>query len=177
MPSTGSLLLGLALLLLVGLFIVRPLFFSSATPVRAVRSKREQLQAEKEAIVAQIRALDFDHETSKIPDAEYQQTRERLLAAAAAVLQQLDSLEPAGGGDADSADEIEAAIAQRRRQRVGADIEAAVAQRRARPQPAVAIAGNGHGAVQDSSAGFCPQCGQPHDSGDLFCAYCGQRLD
>lgn len=183
MPSTGSLLLALALLVAVGLFVVRPLLFAPPSPAQVARSKREQLEAEKEQILAQIRALDFDFETGKMPEVEYRQSRERLLGEAAALLQQIDSLAPAGAAAPveTGADEIEAAIAARRRQRAAADIEAAVAQRRAQTQavtsrqPAAVAAGNGHGEV--SSRAFCPQCGQPHDEGDRFCAYCGQKLD
>lgn len=185
MPPIGSLLLALALFLVVALFVVRPLLFAAPSAAQIARSKREQLQAEKEQILAQIRALDFDFETDKMPEAEYQQARERLLAAAAALLQQIDSLAPAAGPEAaagNGVDEVEAAIAARRRQRVAADIEAAVAQRRAQTQsvagrqPAAIVAGNGHGSERSGRA-FCPQCGQPHDEGDRFCAYCGQKLD
>lgn len=164
---------------------MRPFLFAPPSSAKIAGDKREQLEAEKEQILAQIRALDFDHETGKLPETEYQRTRERLMVEAAALLQQMDDLAPAGearpaeGG----ADEIEAAIAERRKQRAAADIEAAVAQRRtqsqgiaSRQRAVLVAAGNGHG---DETAGraFCPQCGQPHDESDSFCAFCGQKLD
>ena len=93
MPPIGSLLLALALLVVVGLVVVRPFLFAPPSSQLA-RSKRDRLEAEKEQILAQIRALDFDYETGKMPDAEYGQTRERLLVEAAALLQQIDNLEP-----------------------------------------------------------------------------------
>jgi hypothetical protein len=174
MLSTGSLLLALALLVIVGIYVLRPLLSAPAAPRRAP-GKREALESEKEAILAQIRTIDFDHETGTLLDEDYEQLRARLVAAAADVLRELDVLEPAAPTAAAELDEIEAAVAQRRRQRAAADIEAAVAQRRTRPQPeAVAVAGNG-----SSTAGrlFCPQCGQAAVKGDRFCAYCGHQLD
>jgi len=184
MPPIGSLLLALALLVVVALVVVRPFLFAPPSSAQATRSKREELEAEKEQLLAQIRTLDFDHETGKMPDAEYQQTRERLLVEAAALLQQIDSLEPASDARPEKAavDEIEAAIAERRRQRAAADIEVAIAQRRAQSQGvasrerAAVVAGNGHGGEAGGRA-FCPQCGQPQDEGDRFCAFCGHKLD
>ncbi len=184
MPPIGSLLLALALLVVVALVVARPFLFAPPSPAQVTRSRGEELEAEKEQLLAQIRGLDFDHETGKIPDAEYQQTRERLLVEAAALLQQIDSLEPASKTRPEKAavDEIEAAIGLRRRQRAAADIEAAIAQRRAQGQGvasrqrAAVVAGNGHGGEAGGRA-FCPQCGQPHDEGDRFCAYCGQNLE
>lgn len=185
MPPIGILLLALALLVVVGLFVLRPFLFAPPSSAQIARGKREQLEAEKEQILTQIRALDFDHETGKIPEVEYQQTRERLLVEAAALLQQIDDLAPADEprpGET-GADEIEAAIAERRKQRAAADIEAAVAQRRtqsqgiaSRQRAALVAAGNGHGG-ETAGRAFCPQCGQPHDESDRFCAYCGQKLD
>ena len=133
MPPIGSLLLALALLVVVGLVVVRPFLFAPPSSAQLARSKRDRLEAEKEQILAQIRALDFDYETGKMPDAEYGQTRERLLVEAAALLQQIDSLEPVSDARTEDAglDEIEAAIAERRKQRAAADIEAAIARRRA----------------------------------------------
>jgi hypothetical protein len=176
MPSPGSLLLALALLVIVGIYVLRPLLSASAPAAsRRAPGRRETLESEKEAILAQIRIIDFDHETGTLPDEDYEQLRARLVAAAANVLRERDALEPVAPAAAAELDEIEAAVAQRRRQRVGADIEAAVAQRRAQPQPeAVAVGGNGD---STSSRLFCPQCGQAAVKGDRFCAYCGQQLD
>jgi len=58
-----------------------------------------------------------------------------------------------------SDDEIEAAIARRR---------ANVASARSKPKQA--------SQDDNSSGGFCPQCGQPADADDRFCTHCGHQL-
>jgi hypothetical protein len=150
--TTGSILLGFALLILVVLFLAQP--FLRAPERESGRSRsdaRQALLAQKEAILAQIRSLDFDHETGKMPDEVYQPQRAQLVAAAAAVLQQAES----GEWEVESRTGVEA------------EIEAAVS--RLRQGRSTAGQGNGKG-------GFCPQCGQPTDVGDRFCAACGHRL-
>jgi len=101
--TTGSILIGIALFLIVGLFIARP-FLTPAPPAEVV-TEREMLEAEKEALLARIRALDFDAETGKQDSKEWEGEREFLLEKAADVLKKLDETE-----DVDAA--IEAAIAK-----------------------------------------------------------------
>ena len=88
-----AILLALALLILAGVFVTRPLWMPHATeePKQAL-SRREALEAEKAVLLDEIRALDFDHETGKIPEAVYQQQRQRAVQQAAEILQQLDTL-------------------------------------------------------------------------------------
>ena len=174
--AIGSILVGVALLALVGIFIARP--FLRPQERSAALTEQEQLLIEKEALLDQIQALDFDLDTGKVPPEVHALQRERLLEQATAVLQ---ALEVAGGDptyipdeaeDAPSADgdlsvdadiEIEAAIARMRQQRSPAPTAPADAPAAAAPL------GNGH-------ARFCPQCGTPTDPGDRFCAHCGHNL-
>lgn len=101
--TTGSLLIGIALLLIVGLFVARPFLVPSPPP--EVVTEREMFEAEKEALLARIRALDFDVETGKQATEEWEGEREFLMQKATEVLKQLDEAE-----DTDAA--IEAAIAK-----------------------------------------------------------------
>lgn len=101
--TTGSLLIGIALLLIVGLFVARPFLVPSPPP--EVVTEREMFEAEKEALLARIRALDFDAETGKQATEEWEGEREFLMQKATEVLKQLDEAE-----DTDAA--IEAAIAK-----------------------------------------------------------------
>lgn len=169
--AIGSILIGVALLILVGLFIARP--FLRAQDSEAVQTERQLLLEEKEYLLDQIQALDFDHETGKIPTEVHELQRARLMEQATAVLQEIDLAggapisTPALDDQADTAVdvdiEIEAAIARLRRQRAQKKIETSASV------PAAAAATNGH-------ARFCPQCGTPTDPDDRFCANCGHNL-
>lgn len=182
--TIGSLLLGVALLVGVGLFVTRPVF--RRDPQRRRRmSQRRALALQKEAVLTEIRALDFDNETGKVSQEEYQEQREAKVAEAAELLQRIDALDerfleadmapatadqPASAGQADGKlDEIEAAIARRRAKAPPARVAPAPAA--AEPDPRTTVA-----PANVSGDSFCPQCGQPADANDRFCAYCGHRL-
>lgn len=163
--TIGSILLGAALFFLVVLFLARPFLENreeTAQQRRKRRARRARLQEAKEAILAEIRQLDFDHDTGKLPDEQHKVERAQLMAAAAEVLQELDALSqtgpppaaPAPEKTADLDDDIEAAIARRRKRR---------ATRQAAP-------------AQNGAARFCPQCGRRVDAEDRFCATCGYNL-
>jgi RNA polymerase-binding transcription factor DksA len=121
----------LVLLTLAGLYISRPLIIPHAGIPKPM-TPRERLLAEKIGVMARIRDLDFDVETGKIPQSEHQHLREPLLARAAALLQQIDEMDSrlekkiasrrvTTTADRHSStrfdDEIEAAVARRRRGR------------------------------------------------------------
>ena len=160
--ATGSILLGMALLVLTGLFIARP--FMRPREEEGDLTEYQLLQEEKEVLLDQIQALDFDFDTGKIPKDVHQLQRARLMEEATAVLKSIDQ----AGGDGDTAVpdavdldiEIEAAIARIRQQRRHKEFA---------PTPAAGLATNGH-------ARFCPQCGTPTDPDDRFCANCGHKL-
>jgi RNA polymerase-binding transcription factor DksA len=162
--TIGSILLGVALAVLVGLVLARPLLQASREEQGKV-SRRQLLLAEKEAILAQIRDLDFDHDTGKMPDEIHQQQRAQLMNSAADVLRQLEQLEvkasqppdPVANGAVDVDDDIETAVARMRQAR----------KVKSAPKPTTASANGG---------GYCPQCGHPFDAGDKFCVSCGQKL-
>lgn len=143
--TIGSILLALALFILVVLFLARP--FLAPTSHEPAPLPHQKLLAKKETLLEQIRLLDFDFETGKVPEESYQPQRAYLLQEAATVLQQIDQLSPADSS-------------------IEAQIETAVSQlRQHKPAPAM----NGKG-------GYCHQCGQPVDLEDKFCASCGQKL-
>ncbi len=145
--TTGSILLTIALIIVLLLYLLRP--FLIASTLSEKQTVQQQLLAQKEQLIDQIRALDFDQITNKIPEEVYQAQRYHLIRQAALVTQQLDSY------TADPAD-IETAI------------ETAVA--RLRHQPQASPPSNGQ------PSRFCPQCGQATDANDKFCAACGHQL-
>lgn len=188
MINTGSILLGVALLLVVALILARPFFMARYR--QEAFTEREALEAQKEALLAQIRELDFDHETGKLPDEVHKQRRTELVGEAAAVLQQLDDLKPAKEQDdgkvpAGTEEEIEAAVSRLRRVRAAApvaegggpdEIEDAVARLRGKPAEGNGAAGEEERPAAEKGPRYCPQCGQPRDAGDKFCAYCGHHF-
>lgn len=195
--TIGSVLLGIALLTVVGLFLARP-FLRPPVTQRRDFSNREALEAQKEAILTQIRELDFDHETGKVPQEEYESLRPRLLTEAAVVLKELDALQPVASSPT-APEDMEAAIARLRKKTDKArptssglesttsrdEIEAAVSK--LRQQRVAAATGNGQststsGGVTTATAsakkraGFCSQCGEARESDDKFCAHCGHAF-
>jgi hypothetical protein len=168
--TIGTIFAGLALLILVGLILARPFLMSSGQRPRngQARGPRQVLLAQKEALLRQVRELDFEHETGKLPDEVYQPQRAQLIAETTAVLQQLDDL-----ADGELETPSEAPVPD-----VEAEIEAAVArlrQTRAKTTTAKATVTKAAGTT-NGKGGFCPQCGQPVDRGDKFCATCGHKL-
>ncbi len=141
--TIGAILFSLTILILVALFLVRPFF---RPPLPEVTSDRQQLLDQKEGLLVAIHALDFDHDTGKLPDEEYEQQRSALMSQAAVTLKALDEL-PAQPVDSDVYAQIEAALSKVKQQ---------------------------HAAAANGAAHFCTNCGRPLDAGDKFCAHCGQ---
>jgi NADH pyrophosphatase NudC (nudix superfamily) len=176
--SIGSLLLGVTLLILVGLYLARPFLLANAR-LRRRTSLRQELLADKEGILAQIQVLEFDYETGTLPEEDYRQQREQLVAEAAEVLKSLDELSepsealPAAGSEK----EIEAAVSRLRRQ-----------PRRTEPTPVktapkpvtvpkpAAVNTAEKSTPTNGQVKFCAQCGQPVEKADNFCAYCGHKI-
>ena len=128
--TIGSVLLGLALLLLVVMYIARPLLSTETRRRLRMRSRpnnRQSLLAQKEALLAQIHELDFDFETGKLHEADYGQQRAALMFQATAVLKQIDEFD--GEIEAGAAAVREEADASRKGDR-DSEIEAAVARLR-----------------------------------------------
>lgn len=147
----GSLLLSLALVIIVAAFVARPLVEQAANH-RESASPADDLIARREAVLIELRDLDFDHATGKVSDGDYAEQRARLVAKGSEVLRALDQLTIAHDSSDSLDDEIEKAVAARRTK---------AARASAAPQP---------------SGAACPQCGQPLRSGDKFCATCGASL-
>jgi NADH pyrophosphatase NudC (nudix superfamily) len=167
--TPGAILFGIALLILVVLYIAQPLFLNTGAPQprrRMLPDKRQELLVHKEALLEQIRTLDFDYDTGKIPAETHAAQRAALVAEASETLKQLDALPKETAPVAvTTLAEIEAAIAQRRA-RGGAPAQPANGEAEAAAAPAVAA----------SAGKFCSQCGQPVKPTDKFCAACGYAL-
>jgi len=169
--TTGSILLGVALVVIVALYLLRPFAFPEDDAVRLDREEVDGLVLRREGLLRQIRELDDDMESAKVAPELYQYRRPQLVKQAALIMQQLDAhgyQETPITADLDA--QIEAAVQRLRTpEEIDADIEAAVRQaRERRPAPA-----NGAAA---SAVSFCPQCGRRVEADDRFCPKCGHNL-
>jgi NADH pyrophosphatase NudC (nudix superfamily) len=166
--TLGSILMGIALLVIVLFYLGRPFIFPEDEDVRHDREEVDALLVRKATLLRQIRELDDDMEAAKVAPELYNHNRPQLVRQTALVMQQLDAHgyvdTPAVTVDVD--DQIEAAVRKLRTpQEVDVAIEAAVKQAR---QKEVVPA---NGAVH-----FCPQCGRRVESDERFCAGCGHKL-
>lgn len=164
----GSILLGLALLLVVVFIVAQPLLDRAGAAERAP-GPLDALLAEHERVLLALRDLDFDHAMGKTLADDYVAQREQLLAQGRAVLQQLDSLAPGQASGVDLDDQIEQAIARRRRRGVSAVTRGAA--------EADSAVGSGQRRTAAPPTGrFCSQCGRPARPEDKFCGACGAAL-
>lgn len=126
--SVIGLLMGLVLVLSVAAIVIAPLFRGEASETSAeaqMHKQRERLLGMYERVLTNIRDLDEDHNTGKMPTGDYQQEREQWVQRGIEVLKALDNLiEQPVMIDAEETEVIDAAIDQR--------IEAAVAAYRAK---------------------------------------------
>lgn len=149
----GSLLLALALFILVAAFVARPLMDKRRRSNGSAPA--DELVARREAVLIELRDLDFDHSTGKVNDDDYAAQRARLVANGTEVLRQLAALKPpAGEGGTDGSQSLPGA---------GDDLEKLIAARRQARKPA-------------PGGKFCPNCGNPVHPGDKFCATCGHNI-
>lgn len=91
----GSILLSTALLLIVGLFILRPILFpvTTNTSLDALGVSDESPLDRKERLLSEIQTLEHDFETGKIPEPEYLRERTALVQSAAQVLREIEESE------------------------------------------------------------------------------------
>ena len=161
-------------LLIVGTFafVLRPLIAHDSPSFgrdKGAQAPAGELIARRDALYAALKDAEFDRETGKLTEEDYQVVRTRTMAEAAGVLRQLDGLTPEAEAAFDA--EIEAAVARLREdgaaQPVAPDVAAAV--------EAEIAALTKHGAPSRLKLA-CPDCGQPYQPGDAFCAACGASL-
>ncbi len=164
--TLGSILLGVALILVVVLYLARPFVTAEAEDVRLAREEIDSLVLRRDALLRQVRELDDDMEAAKVAPELYQRVRPQLVKQAAVLMQQLDAHTVAVvAPDLDA--QIEAAVRRLRTpEELDADIEAAVQAARAKSPVGAPAAGV-------APAGFCPKCGRRVEPDDRFCPKCG----
>lgn len=143
----GSILLAIALCLLVAAFIARP-FIEKALP-QGEAARASDLITQREAVLIELRDLDFDHTTGKLAEDDYQTQRARLVARGAEILKALDQLPSAAPQTSIASpfdDEIERQVAERRQK------------------------------LATTTVTTCPNCHKPIQPNDNFCPSCGAKL-
>jgi hypothetical protein len=142
----GSILLGLALALIVGVILVRPLLAHSGEGVSESERRLSMYQAERDRILNRLQELEMDFTMGKVIEGDYARERQELMREGAEVLRQMDAL---GGDEMPTGESLDARV------------EAAISGARAKTQ---------------RRDGFCPNCGAEVQAGDLFCTRCGQAI-
>jgi hypothetical protein len=169
----GSVFVFLALLLLVGLYVSRPLFEKRSTALTPIEHQVSSLLAERDRVLDSIRELDMDYSMGKITPEDYRSQRAVMLQRGAEILRQLDGLMPEANLEvSESFPEAEsvpqpAGLAQPSSLAVSSrdfnyDLENLVSARRQ------------YKSVK--AAGFCHQCGNPIHQQDRFCSRCGATV-
>ncbi len=161
-------------LLIVGTFafVLRPLLARDSARFgqdKGPEAPAGEMIARRDALYAALKDAEFDRETGKLTEEDYQAVRTRTMAEAAQVLRQIDLLTPEAEAALDA--EIEAEVAHLRAgdgQSVPPDLAAAV------DAEIAALAKRAAAPVRLKLA--CPDCGQPYQPGDAFCAACGASL-
>ncbi len=173
--TIGSILFGVSILILVGLFVGRPLMFPKVE-LSEHQSERLTLLKQKATLLESIQSLDFDHETGKIPTDVYESQRVQLVKDAATVIQQLETAPTSPTGKSRTRGQAVSHSNGSSDESIldlDAKIEAAISRVRVG-----AAAPTNLTATKNASAKgqFCSQCGSSLDADDIFCSSCGHKL-
>jgi hypothetical protein len=150
--SLASLLFITGLLILVIVFVTRPLVLRESAETNTTDQKQSALLAERERILTALLELDFDNEMEKVPQEIYGPQRNVLAQRGAEILRQLDEM---GGDSGPMPEEIDSDIDRQ--------IEALIAARRKKRRA--------------QSGRFCHNCGEPVKKTDQFCSNCGAAVN
>ena len=113
----------------------------------------ERLVARKSVLLQSLRDIEFDHETGKLSDEDYERLKKKHEHRAVRVMRQLDELR--GGVDLDEM--IDSALEERLAEKARPD------ESQERDVQAEKLA--------------CPECGEQLEPEDRFCSHCGLKLD
>ncbi len=162
--SIGSVLIGIAMLLLALPFVINPLIKGNQNNPPGEAPKEASLSGDRHTgFLLALRDLEFDHQVGKITDDDYTNLRATLMLQAAAALEYQDKL------DAELDTRLEQAIQLRRANQSKSQVCSHC------------------GSALEPSDRFCRACGQPVESTcpkcggklyptDTFCNRCGARL-
>ena len=168
--NLGAIFIGIAILAIAVLYVTNPLLKEQKKQtVKAAPVKRDGQSRQKDALAA-IRDLDFDFQTGKVSQEDYESVRARLVLEAAGYLEKQQQEE----------EKLEALIRARLQQvrpsgkceKCGAEIHP---QDLFCPTCGVPVK-EPAGSKEQPAQVVCPGCGKSVKEGDLFCTSCGRRL-
>jgi len=187
----GSIFLILALAVIVGLFVARPLIEPQPATYTTVASDQQEhdfstLLAERDRILNALQELDFDYALGKIPAADYPEQRAALVSQGTTVLRLLDAYQPQTAVR-DTETRLEAEIAAHRAEMSlnaanpnhsnnGRKVIETIGHVEDPDDRLETVISNRRRVRQEKSAGFCPHCGSPIQISDKFCPKCGEKL-
>jgi hypothetical protein len=160
-------------------FVFKPLFEAAdgrwaQTDIGLASTTVDELTARRDAIYAGLKDADFDRETGKLAEEDYQVVRQHYMSEAAHILRQLDELTPEAEAALDA--EIETAVAALRSNDEQASTNDEYPADMIQTVEAEVASLIKHSAMSDKRALACPDCGQSYRPGDTFCAACGASL-
>ena len=140
------------LVIVVFLFVTEPFFSIRKLPNRFITRnlvRRKELQTHKENVLENIRELDLDSATGKVPGEDYQKLRKTYVSRFETISRELDGL-GASNGLSDLKKRIEAEVKVMRKTS-------------GIPVPA-------------ENSTICPTCSAENLTGNNFCSQCGAKL-
>jgi hypothetical protein len=173
--NTGSILIGLALLVATIPFVVSPFLRDERRKSRRLSSVKVDLEERKTGALHALSDLDFDYRTGKVTQEDYESLRAQLVAEAGSLIEtaiqekhkvEQQNLEPIVRHERD---EIEKQI-QARRDILRNDETCAHCGRQIKKLDQYCP---GCGTALGKA---CPTCGKKVGLGDQFCPGCGTKL-
>ncbi len=131
----------------------------------------ELLAARKSSLLMSLRELEFDHQTNKIADEDYERFRKRYERQAVGVMRELDAIHGGRGWQESIEDEVQArlataGLADNDESKVPTELQAGRMPEHESDEPI------SKGSDQEGAAP-CSGCGGPLELDDKFCSQCG----
>ena len=161
-----TIILAVVLAVAAVVYVMLPLRRTPTTLPSEHEDELADLLRRKESVLEAIKETEFDYQTGKLNEDDFQRMDQRLRQQAISLIRQIEKHTP----EASSLDaELEADIAKLRK--VQPVAQAPMAASTAAPMSAPTAAG-----APPSGVIFCHECGTPAEPTDKFCAQCGTPL-
>ena len=154
-------------------FVLDPVL-RPAPPAPPVYEPPDPQETRKGLALAALREIEFDRETGKLSDADYEELREAYTAEALTAIRAEESGAADGGGAA--TDNVERMVAARVAAIRGGEVGDGVVCPTCGPRPEAKAAFCSSCGRSLNGAGACTGCGAPLAPGARFCGNCGTKV-